>query len=644
MTSRTHTLRAVPLKRVRLTGGFWAARQETNRRVTLPIEHEQLLRTGRLDAFRLTWRPGDPNRPHQFWDSDVAKWIEAAAYSLATHPDPDLEAQVDGAVELIAAAQQPDGYLNIYYSVVEPGKRWTNLRDMHELYCAGHLMEAAVAYYEATGKRRLLDVMCRYADHIATVFGPGEGQKRGYPGHEEIELALVKLYRATGVGRYLDLARSFLDRRGTQPHYYDEEARARGEDPAEFRHGDYAYNQSHLPVREQATAEGHAVRAMYLYTAMADVAALTDDRGLRTACERLWANVTGRRMYVTGGIGSSAEGERFTDDYDLPNATAYTETCAAIGLAFWATRMLHLQPRGGYGDILERVLYNGALSGVSLDGRTFFYANPLAVNRRAWEATPESRRRSHITPTRQEWFSCACCPPNIARLIASLGQYVYSEAGDAAYVHLYAEGEADLVLGDNPVRLRQETSYPWGERVTIHVEPAREAEFTLAVRIPGWCRAPSLKVDGEDVALGGVTIDGYAYVRREWRRGDRVELHLPMPVERVRAHPEVWMDAGRVALQRGPLVYCLEEPENGENLNDLALPSDADLQASWAPDLLGGVVTLEGEALRSDLDAWGDALYRADPVPHVPARILAIPYYAWANRGLASMLVWVRED
>lgn len=637
------TRRPLPLDRVRIHDRFWAPRQATNREVTLPLQYRILKETGRIDAFRLAWRPGEPDRPHQFWDSDVAKWIEAAGYSLATHPDPDLMARVDEVVELVAAAQQPDGYLNIYYTVVEPSKRWTNLRDMHELYCAGHLIEAAVAYYEGTGKRRLLDVMCRYADHIASVFGPGEGQRRGYPGHEEIELALVKLYRATGVERYLRLAEFFVNERGRQPHYYDAEARARGEDPGAYRFRDYAYNQAHLPIREQTTAEGHAVRAMYLYSGVADVAAECGDDSLMAPLERLWENVTGRRMYVTGGIGSSAHGERFTYDYDLPNATAYTETCAAIGLAFWAQRMLLLDPAGTYGDVLERALYNGILSGVSLDGRSFFYSNPLDVDRLAWEAASEAQRHEFDSPERQGWFRCACCPPNVARLLASLGAYVYGEDEETAYVHLFVGSTAYLHLGGREVALRQETDYPWGERVRIRVQPEFSDRFTLALRLPGWCLAPHLEVNCAPVALDGLVDRGYARLRRVWEPGDIVDLILPMPVERVRAHPRVTADAGRVALQRGPVVYCLEEPENGANLHALSLPEDAPLEAAYEPDLLGAVVTVRTEGERSMAGAWGGSLYSAERPAVEPVALKAIPYYAWANRGLGSMLVWIRE-
>jgi len=638
-------LEPVLLNKVTVDGPFWAPRQEVNRTVTLPIEYEQCQKTGRIEAWKLGWQPGQPNRPHHFWDSDVAKWIEAVGYSLATHPDQELEQLVDGVIDMIADAQQEDGYLNIHFTVVEPERRWKNLRDMHELYCAGHLMEAAVAYYESTGKRKLLDVLCRYADTIGAVFGPGEGQKRGYPGHEEIELALVKLYRATGEKRYLNLARFFIDERGRQPHYYDIEARERGEDPKDFYGRAYDYNQSHAPVREQTTAEGHAVRAMYLYSGMVDVAAETGDETLVTACERLWKNVTERRMYVTGGIGSASYGERFTYDYDLPNDIAYAETCAAIGLVFWAHRMLQLDGDSAYADVMERALYNGVLSGVSLDGRTFFYANPLELDPERREQRPDLFHRSSMSPTRQEWFGCACCPPNIARLLASLGQYIYSQSAREAYVHLYVKGQAELNLDGQPVALAQETRYPWEETIQIRVRPEKETRFVLALRIPGWSRGATLQVNGQPVEVEPLLEKGYARIERAWKPGDTVRLNLPMPVERIEAHPKVQEDCGRIALQRGPLVYCLEEVDNGPNLHDIVLPRNATAisKAEFDENLLGGTVVISGEAERRDTSEWEGKLYQPARSATRTVSFKAIPYYAWANRTPGEMLVWIRE-
>ncbi|HHX63607.1 MAG TPA: glycoside hydrolase family 127 protein [Chloroflexi bacterium] len=643
MSPNAQPLNPVPLQNVHLEGGFWGPRQEINRTVTLPIEYQQCKETGRIDVVKLSWKPGDPNPPHPFWDSDLAKWIEAVGYSLSLHPDPALEELVDAVIDDMAAAQQPDGYLNSYFTLVEPQNRWANLRDMHELYCAGHLIEGAIAYYLATGKRKLLDVMCRYADYIATVFGPGDGQKRGYPGHEELELALVKLYRVTGEERYLDLARFFIDERGTQPHYFDIEARERGDDPTAWNHGRYEYNQSHLPVREQTTAEGHAVRAMYLYSGMADVAAETGDETLLAACERLWDNVTTRRMYITGGIGSASHGERFTYDYDLPNDTAYAETCAAIGLVFWAHRMVQLTGEARYADALERALYNGVLSGISLDGKRFFYANPLEVDPQAYTYRADIFGRSALTAERQEWFGCACCPPNIARLLASLGDYVYSSGSGALYLHLYAAGKADLEIDGRPVTVRQETNYPWDGEIRIVVAPEAEQSFALCLRIPAWARSAEVRVNGQTVDIAPRMDRGYARIERVWHNGDVVELSLPMPVERIEAHPAVRVNAGRVALQRGPLVYCLEEVDNGANLPDIVLPKDASLNTEYDENLLGGIVVIKAEGLRRPTDNWTNALYRPVESDAVPVSLTAVPYYAWGNRGPGEMLVWIRH-
>ena len=640
MTVPRRRMESVPLHRVRVTGGFWAERQRVNREATLPYEYEQCRRTGRLDAWKLQWKPGDPNPPHKFWDSDVAKWIEAAAYSLATHPDPALKRRLDRLIVRIEKAQQPDGYLNTHFIAVEPDKRWTNLRDDHELYCAGHLIEAAVAHHQATGERRLLDVLCRYADLICRTFGPGPGQKRGYPGHEEIELALVKLYRCTGQGRYLAQAKFFVDERGRRPHYFDLEAEARGEDPdAEWyrqRYGPVRYlaHQAHVPVREQTEAVGHAVRAMYLYSGMADVAAETDDADLFAACRRLWRSVVERKMYVTGGVGSSAQGERFTGDYDLPNETAYAETCAAIGLVFFAHRMLEIEADGAYADVMERALYNGALGGVSLDGTRFFYTNRLAVYPPV--LAPDDPRNGL---ERQPWFGCACCPPNIARLIASFGRYAVSQSSDAAWVHLFFHGDADLDIGGMRVRLSIESDYPWEGRVVLRVEPESTRRFTLAVRVPGWAREARVRVNDERVAP--LVRRGYAFLRRAWQAGDRVRLDLPMPVERIEAHPEVRQDAGRVALQRGPLVYCFEEADNGKGLHALMLPDRSRPTAHFNPDLLGGVTTITAPALRPDSRSWRGPLYRPKGCRWLESPVVAIPYFARANRRPGEMIVWV---
>lgn len=618
----------LPFTAVKIEDIFWAPRLETNRTQTLAIEYQQCRDTGRIGAFELNWKPGMEPVPHIFWDSDVAKWIEAASYSLATHPDPALDALLDEVITLIASAQQPDGYLNTHFTQVEPEKRWTNLRDWHELYCAGHMIEAAVAHFQATGKRTLLDVVCRYADYIATVFGTGPGQKRGYPGHEEIELALVKLYHVTGETRYLDLSQYFVDERGRQPHYFDQEAIARGEDPSTFWARTYAYNQSHIPVREQSEVVGHAVRAMYLYSGMADLAGKRGDLSLLAACERLWNDLLQKKLYVTGGLGSSRHNEGFTDDYDLPNETAYAETCASVGLVFWAHRLLQFNCDRRYSDVLERAMYNGALSGISLDGKRFFYENPLA-----------SRGNHH----RQEWFSCACCPPNIARLLASTGQYIYAQSDQELIVHLYVQGSGTFEVDGQKVTLHQQTQYPWDGTVNLRLEMQQPIEMGLKLRIPGWCRAFQVKVNGEWVNPEGLIERGYLRLNRAWQPGDEVELVLEMPVERVYANPNVPQNVGRVALQRGPLVYCLEAVDQPVPLRHIVLPRDAKLTPRFEPELLGGVSVLTGEALAAVTEDWNGNLYRAAAPQYQPCTITAIPYYAWDNRQPGEMMVWIPE-
>lgn len=628
---RSAPLQPVSLRQVTVQDPFWSPRIETNREVTLP--HQRRMCRDRIDNFGLTWKPGEPDPPHEFWDSDVGKWIEAAAYSLTTHPDPVLEAQVNEAVRLIAAAQQPDGYLNTYFTLVKPGQRWTNLRDMHELYCAGHLMEGAVALAEATGERALLEVMCRYADHIGRTFGRGAGKRRGYCGHPEIELALIKLHRATGEPRYLRLARYFVDERGQRPHFFEQEgdrSGAPGYHGQAWGPGGYAYGQAHKPVREQEDAVGHAVRAVYLYSGMADVAAGTGDTELLAACRRLWDSLTLRKMYLTGGIGSRHQGEALGADYELPNETAYAETCAAIGLVFFAHRMLQIEPHRRYSDVMEQALYNGVLSGISLDGRKFFYVNPL-----------ESAGGHH----RQEWFGCACCPPNVARLLASLGRYIYSRSAAALYVHLYIGGTVETEAGGAKVRLHQATEYPWRGTIGLTIElpdaPPGGPSFALMLRIPGWCRRYALRVNGKPVAAP--LRSGYAALRRRWRHGDKVALTLDMPAEMVAAHPAVADDAGRVALRRGPLVYCLEQCDHAAPVRSLILAPKAKLTPRFEPGLLGGIVTLHGKALLPSSAPWKRHLYRpaGDSGNAKAVRIKAVPYAFWDNRAPGAMRVWL---
>ncbi|HMO56385.1 MAG TPA: glycoside hydrolase family 127 protein [Roseiflexaceae bacterium] len=621
---------------VSITESFWAERQRINRERTIPHVQRQLALSGRLDAFRRDWNPSADVRARgpwggttvMFWDSDVAKWIEAACYSLATHPDPALDAQLDELIALIAARQQPDGYLNTWFITVDPEARWANLRDWHELYCAGHLIEAAVAHFAATGKRTLLDVMCRYADYIATIFGDTEGQRRGYCGHPEIELALVRLWRTTGEERYLNLSRYFVDERGRRPHYFDHEARERGEDPRRFWARSYEYNQSHRPVREQQQVVGHAVRAMYLYCAMADLALIDGDAALLTTCRRLWQHLTTTRTYVMGGIGTSRQNEGFTSDYDLPNESAYAETCAAIGMIFWAQRMLQAGLDGSYGDMLELALYNAVLSGVALDGEGYFYDNPLA---------------SDGTHHRQQWFACPCCPPNLARILAGLGEYAYSQATDEAVVHLFVGGSASFDFGDQRVTLHQATRYPWDGQVTLMVATDAAKRFTLHVRIPGWCRDARIELNGVPIDCDQHQANGYLTIEREWQHGDTLTLDLPLAVERIYAHPAVRADVGKVAIRRGPIIYCFEQIDHEVPLAALSLARDTALTARYDAELLGGVVVIEGMAAARDQHDWAGMLYRTMPPVLQPCRIRGIPYFAWDNRTPGAMSVWLPE-
>ena len=582
-----------------------------------------------------------------FQDSDVAKWLEAVAYSLENHPDPELEKEADEVIDLIGRAQQPDGYLNTFYIINGLENRWTNLHECHELYCAGHMIEAAVAYYEATGKRKFLDIVCKFADHIDSVFGPEDGKLKGYPGHQEIELALVKLFRVTKDKKYLNLAKFFLDERGKDPYYFDIEWEKRGK-TSHWTGGKGAapskskeYNQAHLPVREQTEAVGHAVRAVYMYTAMADVAMETGDEELLEACRRLWNNIVYKRMYITGAIGSQVHGEAFSFDYDLPNDTVYAETCAAIGLVFFTSRMLEAEPKGQYADVMERALYNGVISGMSLDGKSFFYVNPLEVNPEACEKNGNFR---HVKPVRQKWFGCACCPPNVARLLASLGHYIYGIKDNTVYTHLYIGSNTEADIDGTKVSIGQETNYPWDGKVSITIKLDGAKEFGLGLRIPGWCNEAKLSVNDQELDLASAAVDGYAIIKRKWQDGDRIELDLPMEPVRVRSNPLVRANIGKVAIQNGPIVYCLEEVDNGPNLHTVVLPKDSELEVSFREDLLGGVNVITAQGEKAKVEAWGLELYKANAcIEYVPVKLNFVPYYAWINRQPGEMTVWIRE-
>jgi uncharacterized protein len=621
---------------VAIEGKFWRELLDTVLTRTIPSEYDQLQAHGILESLTIP-KPTPPLRipPNRhnfstqiFWDSDVGKWIEAASYALSHRRDSAIEAKIDAITDDLGKAQLPDGYLNCWYIGREPEKRWTNLRDNHELYCAGHMLEGAVAYFQATGRRRLLDIMLRYVDHIAATFGPGENQKRGYCGHQEIEIALLKLYAVTRDKKHLDLAAYFIEERGQRPHYFDIEATARGESPSDFWARTYEYNQSHVPVREQKKVVGHAVRAMYMYSAMADLAAELGDEGLKHACETLWRDVTSKRMYVTAGLGPAAANEGFTTDYDLPNDTAYAETCASVALIFWAQRMLNLDLDGAYADVLELALYNGALAGLARDGTRYFYQNPL---------------ESDGTHTRWDWHPCPCCTMNVSRLVASVASYFYSTGRDVLAVHLYGGSTANVTINDVAVTIRQETDFPWNGDIRIMVTPAKTARFSVKLRIPGWACGAKCSVNGEavDTSKGD---HGYLEIGREWSAGDLISLELPMPIERTYAHPLVKADIGRVALKRGPLVYCLEQIDNANApVSLIRLPPDIACHPDRRSDLFDGIVTIVADANRVDADAWNGALYKMAPAELTAARMVALPYFLWCNRGPNPMTVWIAE-
>lgn len=561
-----------------------------------------------------------------FQDSDVSKWIEAAAYSLALRPDPALEADIDELIGIIGKAQGNDGYLNTYFTLGNRDKRWTNLQEAHELYCAGHMMEAAVAYFEVTGKTSLLEIMKKNADCIGRLFG--KDRRRGFPGHPEVELALVRLYRATGEDRYLELARYFLDERGTEPNFYGEEKAARDWTVWNSDACDRSYTQNDAPVREQTQATGHSVRAVYLYTGMAAVAKETGDAGLAQACRRLWDSITQKRMYITGGIGSTNQGEAFTADYDLPNDTVYAESCASVGLIFFAKKMLELESDRRYADVMERALYNCVLAGMSLDGKNFFYVNPL-------EVTPgyagEIVTHRHVLPVRPPWHGCACCPPNIARLLASLDRYAWHETGDTLWSDLFIGGEYRLEQGS----VETETAYPYGNVIRCRIRGALSK--SLALRIPGWSETWKLERNG--AAVTGALRNGYA-VLDDLKDGDEVTLTLDFTPVKIYSHVLVRENRGSVCLQRGPLVYCLEGIDNPWDLRAVRLAADGQIRVLPREEILGGIVPLEADGF---VLSGGEELYSTRRPKAVPVTLRAIPYYAWCNRGRTQMTVWVGE-
>jgi DUF1680 family protein len=596
-----------PVGNVRLNDEFWAPRIKICREVTLPYCFETCEKTGRIENFVKAAKKEGKFEGIWFNDSDVHKVIDGAAYSLGLHPDPALDKMTDDVIGKIASAQQEDGYLLCFFILGDASLRFKQIRRpaRHELYTMGHLIEAGAVHYEMTGKRNFIDLAVKLADHIDSLFGPGK--KMEVPEHQEMELALIKLYRVTGEKRYLNLAKHFIDQRGNPDG-----------------HKIYGpYSQDHKPVRDQSEAVGHSVRAMYNCMGMLDLYAETGDEKLLSACKRIWQSATHRKMYITGGVGATSRGEAFGKDYHLPNATAYAETCAQIGLIHFARRLFMIEPDGEYTDVMERALYNSFLSGLSLSGNKFFYQNRLA--------TKGNYRRKH-------WYGCACCPSNVIRIYPRMGQFVYALGKSAIYVNLYAAGTGKLSIDGKEIILKQETRYPWDGRVVLTVTPAKAQTADICLRIPGWCRdnktpgdlyvapeskaKPVLKLNGNPLPLGTLE-KGYVRISREWKPGDRIELDLPMPIRRMLAHQKVQEDAGMAALQRGPIVYCVEAADNGGRVSHLSLPAGSKLTAEHRPDLLNGVTVIKGKAGEHEL--------------------LAIPYYAWDNREGGEMAVWLKE-
>ena len=631
--AQDYPIQATGFRSVRVTGGFWAARQEVNRKVTIPFAFQQCEDSKRLNNFDLAAETlhrraageksfqNSPATIYPFDDSDVYKAVEAAAYELAVHPDSELQHRVDQWIRKVASAQEPDGYLYTFRTMHpdSPVHRWVGAtrwqkdpESSHELYCAGHLFEAAVAHFEATGDRKLLDVGLRTAELLWRDFG--DGNLHVAPGHQIVEMGLVKLYRATGDQRYVKLAKIFLDARGP---------------------GGPAYNQLHQLVVDQDVAVGHAVRANYMYSAMADVAALTGDRRYRDAVTKIWDNVAGRKLYLTGGVGALHKGEAYGADYELPN-DAYNETCAAVSLMMWSHRMFLLTGDARYMDVFERTAYNGCISGVSLSGDRFFYPNPLVYDGQS--------KNNKGYAGRAPWFGCACCPPNLMRLLASLTGYFYAVQGDSVYANCYAESTARVTVAGTTTEIVQATDYPWDGRVVMTVLPEAPSEFALKLRIPGWASGKPVPSDlytyekpgsaGWRVTVNGSDIPGglergYAVIKREWHRGDVVTLTMTMPVQRVHGNPQIAALRGQVAFERGPLVYCVEDPERRLVFDALTVPANAVVGLTRRADLLDGAVALEITG----------ALTGPDRVPQVTA----IPYYCWDNRGAAPMAVWLRE-
>lgn len=648
--NKDYTYRCVPFTQVKLTDNFWLPRMEQNAKVTIPHAFRKSEETGRVKNFiQAANHSGKFCSIYPFDDSDVYKIIEGASYSLSIFPDKQLDHYVDSLITIIGNAQEPDGYLYTVRTMGSPHdwigtERWEKENELsHELYNVGHLYEAATAHYLATGKRNLLDIALKNANLIDQVFGPGK--RAVAPGHQVIEIGLVKLYRITGDVKYLNLSKFFIDCRGQRQY-----AKKVGESEDVWQTGEYW--QDHKPVTEQTEATGHSVRAVYLYSGMADVAALTGNEAYLNAISKIWNNAVAGKTYITGGIGTAGDGERFGKLYDLPNQSAYCETCAAIGSVFWNQRMFSLYGEAKYFDIVERTLYNGLISGIGLDGKTFNYTNPMEFNLRNGKVSGEK--------TRVPWFGCSCCPTNVNRLLPSVPGYIYAQEGNNLYVNLFVSSETNLTLANMTigkskkpqqvaVKLSQTSNYPWDGNIKINVEPQKTAFFPLYVRIPGWARnepfpsdlyafadASSSKIE---LKINGQVADiqiqnGYLVLNRNWQKGDVVELNLPMEVRRVKANDKVKADIGKVALQRGPVVYCAEFTDNNGRTSNLILPNNATFSSEYKADLLNGITVLKGTANAVQVTNNGTGIETKTQ------SFTLIPYYARSNRGEGEMRVW----
>jgi DUF1680 family protein len=603
-------LRPVPIEEVELKHGFWAKRLEKLREVTIPSQYELLENSGRIYNFRrAAGKEKGDFKGFFFNDSDVYKWVEAVGFLLASGFDEKLHSLVEKIVDDICAAQDEDGYLDTFFTFEKKDQRWTNLRVMHELYCAGHLIQAAIALHRATGDQKLFSAAVRFANHVLRVFGPGG--RPGTPGHPEIEMAMVELYRETGDPNYLNMAKTFIDNRGKG---------IVGRDVNLI---------DHKPFRELDEIVGHAVRSLYLNCGATDLYMETGDSDIWSVLERLWNNMVKCKMYVTGGVGSRYDGEAFGFNYELPNVQAYAETCASIANFMWNWRMFLASGEAKYVDLMELVLYNGVLASISLDGEEYFYVNPLAS------------RGNH---RRQKWFECACCPPNVARLLASLPGYFYSISEEGIWVNLYDQNDAHIRFKGDVVEIAQTTDYPWDRKVEILLGLKRELAFSINLRIPAWSTRTEVSLNGTRVN-GDVKPGSYFRLNRTWSNGDRIEVGFQMEVRKISCNPLVYENMGRIALGRGPLVYCIEGVDNpGFDVWDLIIPEDAVLSVEWAPSLLDSVVVIRGEGYVANSD-WGqDCLYRAfSPAKTWKTEFLAIPYYAWANRDPSLMSVWIRS-